>query len=156
MGKFVFTSPYFAVERGDSGSTADYAFSANIKSLTVNFSRAEADATCMLDEGMTRLAGLWDWNFDAELAQDHADDTVDERLWDMVNTTKLSLRVKFKPTTASASATNPYYRGQGLIFEYTPASGSVGDLGTASFSVRAAALTSAVSGSWLKRLSTTA
>lgn len=154
MGKFVFSSPYLAVERGDSGSTAVYAFSGNTRSLTVNFSRAEVDATCMTDEGMTRLAGLWDWTFDVEIAQDYTDNTMDERLWDMVNTTKTSLLAHFKPTTASASATNPLYRGEALIFEYTPASGSPGDLGVASFSIRAAAATSVASNSWLTRAAT--
>lgn len=155
MGKFVFSNPYFAVERG-AGTTAHVNFSSYIRSLSVNFSRAEVDATCMTDEGMTRLVGLWDWTFDVELAQDFADNTMDEYLWDMVNTTKTSLRVKFKPTTSNASATNPYYRGQGLILEYTPASGSASDLGVTTFSVKAAAATSAVSNSWLQRLSTTA
>jgi hypothetical protein len=119
--------------------------------MTLNYSRAEVDATCMTNVGMARVVGLRDWSIDLEFAQDYADNTLDETLYTAMTTTKASLTVTVRPTTATVGASNPNYIGEGLIFEYTPATGSVGDLATASVSIRCAAGTSSGATSWLKR-----
>ncbi len=156
MGKFVFSNACLYLERytGNftTGSTGVDYLSSYLKSVTLNFSKSEVDKTCMLDEGIGRLSGLYDWSMDLEFAQDCANDLLDEIIFNAVNTTKTSLYVIFRPTTAAVGATNPKYNGRGMIFEYTPLTGGVGDLATASVSIRAVALSSAASGAWLKRV----
>jgi hypothetical protein len=91
---------------------------------------------------------------DVEFAQDFstaAASKVDNCIFNGMNTTLASLTVTFRPTTDTASATNPAYVGEGLVFEYTPATGSVGDFATASVSIRGVAASSAGSSTWLKR-----
>lgn len=150
MGKFVFVNPYLSIEPSSS-ATPTTVFTSYVRSLTLSYSAAEVEATCFLAEGIARLKGLKDWNMDLELAQDHADNLVDELLWGMMNTTKSSLMFNFRPTTAAVGPTNPTYSGEGLPFEYVPATGSPGDLGVASISFRAVAGTSAGDTKWLKR-----
>jgi hypothetical protein len=151
MGKFVFSNPYVGVENGSSTGTTVKALQTYVKSLTLNYSRAEVDSTCMTDEGISRLVGLRDWNIDLEFAQDYATGALDSILYTAMTTTKASLTVTIRPTTADVSANNPNYIGEGLLFDYTPASGGVGDLGTASASIRCAGGTTSGATSWLRR-----
>jgi hypothetical protein len=148
MGKFVFSNAYFAMDNSTGGA---YNASSYVRSLTLNYSRAEVDKTCMLDEGIGRLSGLYDWSMDVEFAQDFTDNTLDEIIFGAMGSTLASLTFSFRPTTASAGASNPEYRGEGWIFEYTPLTGSVGDLSTASVSIRCVAASSAANTKWLKR-----
>ena len=136
MGKIVFSNAYFSI---DSTAATQVALSDHVRSLTLNFSNAEVDATCMTAEGLQRLKGLQDWSMDVEFAQDFAAAKVNATVFKKMNSTAPQVTVSFRPTTAVASATNPEYRGEGIVFEYTPASGSVGALATASVSIRAAA-----------------
>jgi len=154
MGKFVFANAYVGVENGSSTGTDERALTSYVKSLTLNYSRAEVDDTCMGDEGIARLRGLIDWNLDLEFAQDFGSGLLDAMLYPMMTTTKASLTVTVRPTTSNVGTGNPNYRGEGLIFEYTPASGSVGDLATASASIRCAANASTVVSTWLYRNTT--
>ena len=151
MGKFVFSNPYVGVEVGSTVATTVSELQSYVKSMTLNYTRAEVDATCMTDEGIGRLIGLRDWSLDLEFAQDFADNLLDEILYDAMTTNKASLTITIRPTTAVVSAANPNYIGEGLIFEYTPASGGVGDLATASVSIRCAGNTTAAGSSWLRR-----
>ena len=136
MGKIVFSNAYFAI---DSTAATQVDLSDHVRSLTLSFSNAEVEATCMTNEGMTRLKGLQDWSMDVEFAQDFASAKVNATIFRKMNSTAPQVTVSFRPTTAVASAANPEYRGEGIVFDYTPMSGSVSDLGIASISIRAAA-----------------
>ncbi len=136
MGKIVFNNAYFAI---DSTAAAQVDLSDHVRSLTLNFSNAEVDATCMTAEGLQRLKGLQDWSMDVEFAQDFASAKVNATIFRKMNSTAPQATVSFRPTDSAASVTNPEYRGEGIVFSYTPAGGSVGDLGIASISIRAAA-----------------
>jgi hypothetical protein len=150
MGKFVFKNAFVSVETGASGSTTQSSLHTYTKSLTLNYSRAEVDSTCMGDIGIARLIGLRDWSLDLEFAQDFGTGLLDSLLYGMMTTTKASLTVIVRPDTGSVGTGNTNYIGEGLIFEYTPASGGVGDLATASASIRCAGGSSTAS-SWLRR-----
>jgi hypothetical protein len=136
MGKLVFSNAYFAV---DSTAATQVNLSDHVRSVTLNYSNTEVDATCMTDEGISRLAGLKDWSMDVEMAQDFAASKTNAIIFKKMNSTAPQVTVSFRPTTAAASATNPEYRGEGIVFEYTPMSGNVGDLAVASVSIKAAA-----------------
>lgn len=156
MGKFVLINPYIGLENGLSSSTLSVALQTYVKSATLNYSRAEVDNTCMTDIGIGRLPGLRDWSLDLEFAQDFADNLLDEILYSAATTTKASLAVTVRPTTAGVGTGNPNYRGYGIVFEYTPASGGVGDLGTASVSIRCAGnAATTLTSSWLRRTTAT-
>lgn len=140
MGKFVYNNAYFAI---DSTAATQVDLSDHVKSLTLNLSNTEVDSTCMAAGGLSRLKGLQDWSMDIEFAQDFASTKVNATLFRKMNSTAPQVTVSFRPTNASAGTSNPEYRGEGIVFEYTPASGSVGDLAVASISIRAAADSSA-------------
>ena len=151
MGKFVFKNAYVGVENGSSTGVTEKALQTYTKSVTLNYSRAEVDSTCMTDVGIARLVGLRDWSIDLEFAQDFGSGLLDSMLYTMMTTTKASLTVTLRPTTSVVGTGNPNYIGEGLIFEYAPASGGVGDLATASVSIRCAGNTTSAGASWLKR-----
>lgn len=136
MGKIVFSNAYFAI---DSTAATQVDLSDHVRSLTLNFSNAEVDATCMTAEGLQRLKGLQDWSMDVEFVQDFAASKVNAVIFRKMNSTAPQVTVSFRPTTAAAGAANPEYRGEGIVFEYIPVSGSVGDLAVASVGIRAAA-----------------
>ncbi len=136
MGKFVFYDAYFAI---DSTAASIVDLSDHVRSVTLNFSNAEVESTCMGDEGLSRLKGLQDWSMDVEFAQDFASAKVNATIFRKMNSTAPQATVAFRPVNANKSATNPEYQGEGIVFSYTPASGSVGDLAVASISIRAAA-----------------
>lgn len=148
MGKFVFSDPYVGLEIGAAGTTLQSALQTYVKSVTLNYTRAEVDKTCMTDHGISRLTGLRDWNIDLEFAQDFTDNLLDEILYTAMTTTKASLWVAVRPSTSAVGVNNPSYSGFGIVFEYTPASGGVGDLATASASIRCAGGSSTA---WLHR-----
>ncbi len=148
MGKFVLANAFVSLE-GNASTTQNYLYT-YLKSLTLNYSRAEVDSTCMGDKGIARCIGLRDWSLDLEFAQDHADNVLDELMYNAMTTTKASLTVIVRPTTAVVGINNMNYVGEGLVFEYTPASGGVGDLATASVSIRCAGATSSGATSWLR------
>jgi len=136
MGKFVFRNAYFAI---DSTAATIVALSDHVRSVTLNYSKAEVDATCMGDEGMARILGLADWSMDVEFAQDYATAKVNAVIFNKMNSTVPEVTVQFRPTTDAASTANPQFQGEGIVFEYTPMGGTVGDLATASISIKAAA-----------------
>jgi len=147
MGKFVFQNAYFAI---DSTAAVNRVLSTYVKSITLNYSRAEVDSTCMGDEGIARMAGLRDWSMDLEFAQDYGSSAVDRVMFGALGSTAATATVWFSPTTNAISASNPRYKGEGRVFEYTPASGSPGDFGTATASIRCAACSSEPT-AWLYR-----
>lgn len=152
MSKFVFSNPRLQI---DIAAGTLYNVSSYVKSLTLNYSKSEVDKTCMTDVGIARLSGLYDWSMDVEFAQDFATGTLDEAIFTAISSTVASFSVYFRPTEAAVSASNPSYRGEGLIFDYTPLTGSVGDLSTASISIRCAAVDVDNPAGWLRRSTST-
>ena len=136
MGKFVFKNPYFAI---DSTAGSLVALSDHVRSLTLNYSAEEVDSTCMTDDGIARLVGLKDWSMDVEFAQDYASAKVNATIFNKMNSTAPQATVAFRPTTGGTTGTNPQYQGEGIVFDYTPVGGTVGDLAVGSISIRAAA-----------------
>ena len=136
MGKIVYSNAYLAI---DSTAATQVNLSSYVRSLTLNFSNVEVDATRMGDKGITRFKGLQDWSMDVEFAQDFAAGSVNATIFRKMNSTAPQVTVSFRPTTSAASTANPEYKGEGIIFEYTPSGGSVGDLAIASINIRAAA-----------------
>ena len=106
----------------------------HVASVTINYSKAIQEAPVMGDAGTRRIVGLADWSADIEFRQDFDASKVDATIWPIVGT-----QVAFKCRKAKASAlsaTNPEYRGNGMIGEYTPISGGVGETHNTSVTVQ--------------------
>lgn len=99
---------------------------ANVE-ISQNFDAVET--TAFGDGGRTRVAGLEDSSISLDFHQDFAAASVDATLAPLVGGTA---SFSIIPNGTAVSATNPSYTGTVLITEWTPLSGSVGELATAS------------------------
>ena len=133
MAKFVLKNAYVTIggTTSESGGTTITSF---VQSVTINYSAAEVDKTAMGDAGVARLGGLKDWSADITLIQDFASGaSLDSGIYNVIGT---SMVLNVRPTTEIKGVSNPAYIGTGIIFEYSPIDGSVGDLATAPISIR--------------------
>jgi hypothetical protein len=106
-----------------------------VRKVTLTPSVDAQESTAMGATYRARLGGLKDWKVEVEFNQDFAAAQVDATLFPLLGTV---FSVKVRPTTGVISATNPEYQGNGLLTEYTPIDGSVGDLATATASIEGA------------------
>lgn len=99
---------------------------ANVE-ISQNFDAVET--TAFGDGGRTRVAGLEDSSISLDFHQDFDAASVDATIAPLVGGTASFTVI---PNGTAVSATNPSYTGTVLITEWTPLSGSVGELATAS------------------------
>ena len=86
----------------------------------------------MGDPGIARLGGLKDWSMDVTFIQDFAATKVDSIIYPLLGVPTV---YAVRATTSARGTSNPDYTGTGMIFEYTPLDGSVGDLATATITI---------------------
>lgn len=122
MPRIVLTDAYVTVNSVDLSSF--------IASVTLNSTREVVDTTGFSTSGArTRVAGLQDNSITLEFHQDFASGAVEATIYPLIgNTTTVVVR----PTSSAQSATNPQYTCSALVSEWTPLSGTVGELATAS------------------------
>lgn len=73
----------------------------------------------------TRVGGLKDGQLSVTLFNDFSASNLDSLFWPWLGTNQT---FEVKPTSAARGATNPSYTGSILISQWTPITGSVGDL----------------------------
>lgn len=95
--------------------------------VEVSMSREDVTDTAMGAQGVSRLPGLRDESFTVTWRSDFAAAKVDATLAPLYTAGTLHT-VVVKPTSAPVSATNPSYSGSCYLLEFTPISGSVGDI----------------------------
>lgn len=101
-----------------------------IASVTLNSTREVVDTTGFSTSGArTRVAGLQDNSITLEFHQDFASGAVEATIYPLIGSTTT---IVVKPTSSAVSATNPSYTCTALVSEWTPLSGTVGELATAS------------------------
>ena len=106
-----------------------------VSSVTINYSKAEVESTAMSNTGIARLAGLADWSIDVTCNQDFTVTTgLDPQIQAVIMAGTQSA-VLLRPDSGAVSTSNPEYGGNGIVFEYTPVDGSVGDLATTTFTI---------------------
>lgn len=122
MAAFSMTDCYIAINSVDRSSY--------IKSVTVHVESNELDQTDFADSGwMSPLSGLKSGNIQLTFNQDMAASAIDSIMWALLwSTTTFEIRA----TNAAVTTSNPKYTGSMLVKEWTPVSGSVGDLGEVS------------------------
>lgn len=90
------------------------------------------DDTVMGDNARSFVGGLETWTLTVEFNQDYASSKVDATLGPVIGTV---VAVILRPDTGAKSATNPEWTGNGLIADYTPVAGSVGDVAIATVEI---------------------
>lgn len=100
----------------------------HIAQVEVNQTFDEVETTAFGDGGRTRVAGLEDSSITLSFHQDFAAASVDDTINPLVGGTAA---FEIYPAGTTVSATNPKYSGTVLLTEWSPVSGTVGDLLTA-------------------------
>lgn len=107
--------------------------SSDLRSLAFNHSAEEADDSAMGDDTRSSAGSLERWTIEGEVNQQFGAGNVDAVFATRIGTTVgFVLRAYASATKDSA---NPKYTGTGLITEYVPMSGSVGDQFIGTFSI---------------------
>lgn len=101
----------------------------HIANVTINQSFAEVETTAFGDSARTRVAGLGDNSVSLDFHQDFAASEVEATIAPLIGTVT---SIVIKPTSGTVAADNPSYTFSALVTEWTPISGAVGDLATAS------------------------
>jgi hypothetical protein len=105
-----------------------------LRSLSANESAEEQDDSAMGDTTRSSAGGLLRWTLEGEGNQSFST-SFDQAFATKVGTT---VACRWRPDNATATAPttgNPVYSGTGLITEYVPMTGSVGDQAIATFSI---------------------
>ena len=89
----------------------------------------EVETTAFGDSARTRTGGLANNSLSLDFHQDFASASVDDTLNGLVGGTA---SFEILPNGTAVSATNPKYTGTVLLTEWTPVSGAIGELATAS------------------------
>lgn len=121
MAKFVATDYAVTINGTD--------FSTSLASVELTVESDDVETTAFGGEWRTRVGGLKQASVTLEFHQDFGAASVDATLFPLLNTIAT---VVVKPTSASASATNPSYTATCLVNQYQPFASSVGDLATLS------------------------
>jgi hypothetical protein len=103
--------------------------------VTVSSSKDVVDVTGFGAASKQKLLGLGDGSIAVELFQDFDAGSVDATLWPL-HTAGTEFPVIVRASSAAVSATNPEYRMTGVLPEYTPIDGSVGEASKVSITVQ--------------------
>jgi len=103
--------------------------SSYVSSVTLNSTVNEVQTTAMGNTAITRVGGLVDSSVTLEFFQDFATSALESVIYPLVGTVTT---MKIKPTSSANSSTNPQYSFSALVTEWSPISGAVGELSTAS------------------------
>ena len=121
MAKFVATDYSITVAGTD--------FSTSLASAELTIESDDVETTAFGSAWRSRVGGLKQASVTLEFHQDFGASSVDAVLFPLLNTLAT---VVIKPTSGSASATNPSYTAVCLVNQYQPFASSVGDLATLS------------------------
>lgn len=105
--------------------------SARLNQAEVNSEKALVDVTAFGANNTQNLLGLGDGTISLEGFQDFDAAMVDATLWP-IHSAGSEVPITVKPFNAATSATNPLYSMTGVLPNYTPISGSVGEASTVS------------------------
>ena len=122
MARIVLTNA--SVVFGTSNDLSDH-----IANISISTSYDIVETTAFGNVAKTRIAGLQDNSVTFEFHQDFASGSVESIIYPLLGT---AITIKVKPDAGTTSATNPQYSFSALISEWTPLSGGVGELSTAS------------------------
>lgn len=107
----------------------------HVKEISIEYSADEVEDSNMGDSTHLFKGGLKNWTATLQLAQDYADGELDGILFPLIGT-----EVAFvgRPASGAKSVNNPEYTATGLLVNYAPLAGSVGELVTTPLTLRPA------------------
>ncbi len=123
MARIVLTNAYVLF-----GSTD---ISDHVSSISISSSYDIVETTAFGQTAKTRVAGLADNSVTLEFHQDYATSSIEQTIYPTLGT---AVTIAVKPVNTSTSTINPQYGFSAVISEWTPVSGAVGELATASVS----------------------
>ncbi len=123
MAKFVLKTVTLTVNAVDLSSRAS--------SCEINSEKDLVDVTAFGANSKQNILGLGDGTISVDFFQDFAAASVDATLWPIHNNST-EVVITAKATSAAVSATNPLYTMTGVLPNYTPLSGGVGEASTVS------------------------
>lgn len=109
-------------------------------SVTVETSKDEVDVTAFGATFKQLLAGIGDATVTLSVFQDFAAASVHATVWPLYSA-GTTFPVTVRPTSGAESATNPTFTMTGVILNYNPIAGSVGEASTTDITIRNAAQT---------------
>lgn len=121
MARIVLTNAYVSFAGTDISTYA--------KSITLTTSLDVVETTSFGNTAKTRVAGLADNSVAIEFNQDFASSALESVIYPTIGT---SVAIVVKPVAGTSTASNPQYSFNALISEWTPLSGAIGELATAS------------------------
>lgn len=101
----------------------------HVGSVTLTTSVDEVETTAFGSTARTRIGGLKDNSVSLEFHQDFAATEVEATIYPLIGSTAT---VVIKPTSGSASSTNPSYTFTATILDWSSLDGAIGDLATTS------------------------
>lgn len=107
----------------------------HISSVTIETTFDEVDVTGFGSTYKEILQGLGDATITLSVFQDFAAASVDATLWPLSQSGE-GFVVVVKPTSAAVSATNPSYTMTGVLLNYSPVAGAIGEASTTDVSIR--------------------
>ncbi len=128
MAQTVFTNGFCSVAAND--------ISSSVRAMTLNYSADTQEVTAMGDDTQINLGGLKNWSLEVELNQDFASSALDSILFPLLGT---SVAIEIRPDAGAVSTSNPKFTGSGIITDYPPLGGSVGDAETTKITIVSAA-----------------
>jgi hypothetical protein len=121
MAKFAATDYSVTINGSD--------FSSNLNSVELALEADDLETTAFGSGWRTRIGGLKNGSLTLNFMQDFGAASVDATLNPLLGTIAT---VVIKPTSGSATATNPSYTAECLVNQYSPFASSVGDIATLS------------------------
>jgi hypothetical protein len=116
--KFVIRDPEITVNEVD--------LSTHVSSVTIEQTSDEVDVTGFKAKAKEILAGIPDATITLNFWQDFDAGSVDATLQPVYDSAEPT-EVVVKPTEAAVSATNPSYTMQGVLLNYSPLAGAIGE-----------------------------
>ena len=124
MARIVLTNAYVTINAVN--------LSDHITSVTLTTSDDIIETTAFGSSARTRVGGLGDNSVAIEFQQDYAASSVEATINGTSSLVGTTTAVVVKPNGATTAADNPAYSFTALVSEWTPLSGAVGELATAS------------------------
>jgi hypothetical protein len=128
----------------DASITVDAVdLSDHASSVTITTEADDVDLTSFGATNKEHAAGISDASIEIDFYQDFDAASVDATLWP-ISQDKEPVPIVVKPTSGAVSATNPSFTMQGILMNYSPLAGSVGEASTISVTFQNGAQTGIV------------
>lgn len=125
MGTQIFKKAFLSIGGTELSTKA-------IDAVTLSFETEVQDDTHMGDDTRKNSAGLKNWSVGVELTADFGVGGAEDAIWSLFDA-GAPVAIVLRPSTDAVGASNPQYSATGIITNYQPFGGSVGEQAKGSF-----------------------